>query len=61
MQWALTVRVIPMNLDNVKDNELFVELIALDVLERMRSGRRGRAVWACRCSSGIGVTEIARW
>lgn len=25
-----------MNLDNVKDNELFVDLITLDVLERMR-------------------------
>jgi hypothetical protein len=24
IQWALTVRVIPMNLDNVKDDELFV-------------------------------------
>jgi hypothetical protein len=36
IQWALTVRVIPMNLDNVKDDELFVDLITLDVLERMR-------------------------
>jgi hypothetical protein len=36
IQWAVTVRVIPMNLDNVKDNELFVDLITLDVLERMR-------------------------
>ena len=36
IQWALTVRVIPMNLDNVKDHELFVDLITLDVLERMR-------------------------
>lgn len=36
IQWALTVRVIPMNLDNVKDNELLVDLITIDVLERMR-------------------------
>jgi hypothetical protein len=36
IQWALTVRVIPMNLDRVKDKELFVDLITLDVLERMR-------------------------
>ena len=36
IQWAVTMRVIPMNLDNVKDNELFVDLITIDVLERMR-------------------------
>ena len=36
IQWALAVRVIPINLDNVKDNELFVDLITIDVLERMR-------------------------
>jgi hypothetical protein len=36
IQWALTVRVIPMNLDSVKDNELFVDLITIDVLDRMR-------------------------
>jgi hypothetical protein len=36
IQWAVTVRVIPMNLDNVKNDELFVDLITLDVLERMR-------------------------
>jgi hypothetical protein len=36
IQWALTVRVIPINLARVKDNELFVDLITLDVLERMR-------------------------
>jgi hypothetical protein len=36
VHWALTVRVIPMNLDNVKDDELFVDLITIDVLERMR-------------------------
>jgi hypothetical protein len=36
IQWALTVRVIPVNLDNLKDNELFVDLITIDVLERMR-------------------------
>jgi hypothetical protein len=36
IQWALTVRLIPMNLDNVKDNDLLVDLITIDVLERMR-------------------------
>jgi hypothetical protein len=36
IQWALTVRVIPMNPDHVKDDELLVDLITLDVLERMR-------------------------
>jgi hypothetical protein len=36
IQWALTVRVIPMKLDNMKDDELFVDLITMDVLERMR-------------------------
>ncbi len=36
MQWALTVRVIPTSLDNVKNDELFVDLLTLDVLERMR-------------------------
>jgi hypothetical protein len=35
IQWALTVRVIPINLDR-EGNELFVDLITLDVLERMR-------------------------
>ena len=36
IQWALTVRVIPVNLGNVNDDELFIDLIAIDVLERMR-------------------------
>ena len=36
IQWALTVRFIPVNLDNLKDQELFVDLITTDVLERMR-------------------------
>jgi hypothetical protein len=36
IQWALTVRVIPVNLDHLKDSRLFVDLITLDVLERMR-------------------------
>jgi hypothetical protein len=36
IQWALTVRFIPVNLDNLKDEGLFVDLIAMDVLERMR-------------------------
>jgi len=35
IQWALTVRVIPIKLDR-EGNELFVDLITLDVLERMR-------------------------
>jgi hypothetical protein len=36
IQWALTVRVIPVNLDHLKDSRLFVDLVTLDVLERMR-------------------------
>lgn len=36
IRWALTVRVIPVNLGKVKDDELFVDLITIDVLERMR-------------------------
>ena len=36
IQWALTVRVIPVNLDHLHDSQLFVDLITLDVLERMR-------------------------
>jgi hypothetical protein len=36
IEWALTVRVIPMNLDDLKDGELFVDLVTMDVLERMR-------------------------
>jgi len=36
IQWALTVRVIPINLDNLSDDELFVDLLTIDVLERMR-------------------------
>ena len=36
IQWALTVRVIPINLDNLEDNRLFIDLITIDVLERMR-------------------------
>lgn len=36
IQWALTVRVIPINLDNAKYQDLFVDLITIDVLERMR-------------------------
>jgi hypothetical protein len=36
IEWALTVRVLPINLDDLKDRELFVDLITIDVLERMR-------------------------
>jgi hypothetical protein len=36
IQWALTVRVVPVNLDDLKDDELFVDLVTIDVLERMR-------------------------
>ena len=36
IEWALTERVIPINLDDLKDGELFVDLITIDVLERMR-------------------------
>jgi hypothetical protein len=36
IEWALTVRVIPMNLDDLKDGKLFVDFVTIDVLERMR-------------------------
>jgi hypothetical protein len=36
IQWALTVRFIPVNLDNLKNDAFFVDLITMDVLERMR-------------------------
>ena len=36
IQWALAVRFIPVNLGNVKNDALFVDLITMDVLERMR-------------------------
>jgi len=36
IRWALAVRVIPIKLDNLSDQELFVDLLTIDVLERMR-------------------------
>jgi hypothetical protein len=36
IQWALMVRVIPMSLSTREDEELYINLIAVDVLERMR-------------------------
>jgi hypothetical protein len=36
IQWALTVRVIPGNTGNINDEESFIDLVAMDVLERMR-------------------------
>lgn len=36
IQWALTLRVIPGNLAEAKDQESFIDLVAMDVLERMR-------------------------
>jgi hypothetical protein len=36
IEWALTVRVIPINLDDLKNSEIFVDLVTIDVLERMR-------------------------
>lgn len=36
IQWALAVRFIPVNLDNSKDYELFIDLTTMDTLERMR-------------------------
>jgi hypothetical protein len=35
-QWALTVRVVPMNVTTREEEELYIDLIAVDVLERMR-------------------------
>ena len=36
IQWALMVRVVPMNVRTREDEELYIDLIAVDVLERMR-------------------------
>jgi hypothetical protein len=36
IQWALMVRVVPMNVATREDEELYIDLIAVDVLERMR-------------------------
>jgi hypothetical protein len=36
IQWALMVRVVPMNVRTRADEELYIDLIAIDVLERMR-------------------------
>jgi hypothetical protein len=36
IQWALTARVIPGDTRNSKDEELFVDLVTIDVLQRMR-------------------------
>jgi hypothetical protein len=36
IQWALMVRVVPMNVTTREDEELYIDLIAVDVLERMR-------------------------
>jgi hypothetical protein len=36
IDWAVTVRVIPARIPNWKDDQLFVDLVTIDVLERMR-------------------------
>jgi hypothetical protein len=36
IQWALMVRVVPMNVRTREEKELYIDLIAVDVLERMR-------------------------
>lgn len=36
IQWALMVRVVPMDVTTREEEELYIDLIALDVLERMR-------------------------
>jgi hypothetical protein len=36
LQWAFSVRVVPGRTPNVEDDDLFVGLVAMDVLERMR-------------------------
>ncbi len=36
IQWGLAVRVVPMNIATREDEELYIDLIAVDVLERMR-------------------------
>jgi hypothetical protein len=36
IQWALTIRVVPVDKSDPKDSERFIELVTIDVLERMR-------------------------
>ena len=36
IQWALTIRVVPVDKSDPKDSESFIELVTVDVLERMR-------------------------
>jgi len=36
IEWALTVRVVPGNLETVERQSLFIDLVASDILERMR-------------------------
>jgi hypothetical protein len=36
IQWALMVRVVPMNVTTREEEELYIDLVAVDVLERMR-------------------------
>lgn len=36
IQWALMVRVVPMNVTSREEEKLYIDLIAVDVLERMR-------------------------
>jgi hypothetical protein len=36
IQWALMVRVVPMDVTSREEEELYIDLIAIDVLERMR-------------------------
>ena len=36
IQWALTIRVVPIEKSDSKDSERFIELVTMDVLERMR-------------------------
>src|SRR5207245_1250920 len=36
IQWALMARVIPMDVNSREDEELYIDLVAIDILERMR-------------------------
>lgn len=36
IQWALTIKVVPKDIAGAKDRERFIDLVAVDVLERMR-------------------------
>src|SRR5262249_38377804 len=57
IQWALTVRVVPRNLANSADEKLYVDLLVIDVFERMRVAG---AIAQFGSRAALPVTELLR-